>query len=373
MNDLNFFIKAYNYMLNSIDESLNKIDDGVIRDCLELLSNGVKEKRITVNGSGRSLLSVLLFNDSAENWYGTRVSQVNNANLRPLIKEDIFISNSRSGSGRTLKDALFANKKELKTVFITSNEKLINAFDYVILIPKNDERVKDYSLLGTEFEQASAVLCSCLGQAFNEDNKINSYEETRDRIINEMKTNLANLTEQADSINNFNEIINNYLINDKNVYFIGLGTNEIISRVAAIRYGHLSNEEKDLRVIYEGHWKSRKKEDLCILISGSGETSQIITYAEQALETGMNVFGITSFNDSMLGELTRPYGNLIITGREWAESDYNTSITDMKSKFLPLFELNTYLTLDSLLALIAKSNGITEDDMKRTHRDEELE
>jgi len=75
----------------------------------------------------------------------------------------------------------------------------------------------------------------------------------------------------------------------------------------------------------------------------------------------------------MLGLLTRPYGNLIITGREMAESDYNTSITDRKSKFLPLFELNTYLTLDSLLALIAKNNGITEDDMKRTHRDKELE
>jgi hypothetical protein len=54
-------------------------------------------------------------------------------------------------------------------------------------------------------------------------------------------------------------------------------------------------------------------------------------------------------------------------------SYYNVSINDVSKWFFPQFELNTYVTLDALLALIAKNNDISEEDMKKTHRDRELE
>jgi D-arabinose 5-phosphate isomerase GutQ len=162
------------------------------------------------------------------------------------------------------------------------------------------------------------------------------------------------------------------------VYFKGVGINEIISRVIAIRYGHLHKEGlKDLRVVYEGHWKSRRKDDLVLLISGSGETDQILKYAEQACDVGMKLFTITSFKESCLAEYTKGHceyqGNLIVEGRPEMVSYYNKSINNRTKIFFPQFELNTYITLDSLLALIAKNNDISEEDMKKTHRDKELE
>jgi hypothetical protein len=45
----------------------------------------------------------------------------------------------------------------------------------------------------------------------------------------------------------------------------------------------------------------------------------------------------------------------------------------LRSNYLPLFELNCYLTLDALLAQIASNHGISEEDMKRSHRPKILE
>ena len=145
-----------------------------------------------------------------------------------------------------------------------------------------------------------------------------------------------------------------------------------------VQLGHLHKENlKDLRVVYEGHWKSRRKHDLAIFMSGSGETDQILKYAQQAGDLGMKVFTITSFKNSSLARTTKRYrnsqGTLVIEGRPEMVSYFNTSIRKLDISFFPQFELNTYITLDSLLALIAKNNNITEDDMKKTHRDRELE
>jgi hypothetical protein len=51
---------------------------------------------------------------------------------------------------------------------------------------------------------------------------------------------------------------------------------------------------------------------------------------------------------------------------------YNVIHTERK-QFLPEFELNVYITLDALLAQIASNNGITEEDMRRSHRLKYLE
>jgi hypothetical protein len=51
---------------------------------------------------------------------------------------------------------------------------------------------------------------------------------------------------------------------------------------------------------------------------------------------------------------------------------YNVTLKHRRN-FLPEFELNTYLTLDSLLSQIAVNHGISEADMKAIHRLKALE
>ena len=379
MND--FFTNAYEYLANRIEHSLKDIDHDIVANGLEMLNSGGKNhKRVIVDGAGRSLQSVLLLTNELESEYGIRVNQVSNANLRPLRKGDIFIVNSRSGTGKSYNNALFAKKKGLDVIFMTGNEALKDEFENVILLKSGLNREKQYAPLGTEFEQASAVVCSCMGYAYTEAETLKSFKLYCDVAIEGFKSNLFRLKEQKKVINNFISLMKDYLEPDNSnvVYFKGAGINEIIARVIAIRYGHLNKEDKkNLNVVYEGHWTGRKKNDLSILMSGSGETEQILKYAKQGGDVGMRLFTITSFKESSLARTNKWYrnyaGNLIIEGRPEMVSYYNKSIHNIEEKFFPQFELNTYLTLDALLASIANLNNITEEDMKKTHRDKELE
>ncbi len=375
-----FFKDAYKYLVRRIENSLKSINKSTMQNCLEILDNGKQVKRVTIDGAGRSLQSALLLANELENLYGIRVNQVENANLRPLREGDIFIVNSRSGKGKATEDAEFALKKGLNVIYITGNPKLEEKFENVILIKGDINHEIKYAPLGTEFEQASAVLCSCMGYAYNKSDKIKVFDDSCSNVMRGLYSNLQELEKQEKPINSFTSLINDFLEtnNESVVYFKGVGINEIISRVIAIRYGHLHKKGlKNLHVVYEGHWKSRRKDDLAVLISGSGETDQILKYAQQAGDVGMRLFTITSFKESSLARTNKWYrkyqGNLIIKGRPEMVSYYNKSIHKVTKRFFPQFELNTYITLDALLALIAKDNDITEEDMKKTHRDKELE
>ena len=375
-----FFRDTYRYLVQRIEYSFKGLNKKTMQRCLEILDSGKKNKRVTIDGAGRSLQSALLLANELENSYGIRVNQVSNANLRPLRKGDIFIVNSRSGEGKSAEDARFALKKGLDVLFITENKKLEEDFENVLLIESDINHEKEYAPLGTEFEQASAVLCSCMGYAYDKSDKIKIFDECCNSVIKGLYFNLEQLQLQDNAIYNFLTLMDDFLEVNNNsvVYFKGVGINEIISRVIAIRYGHLHKEfSKDLHVVYEGHWKSRRKDDLAVLISGSGETDQILKYAQQAGDIGMKLFTITSFKESSLARTNKWYrkyqGNLIIDGRPDMISYYNKSIYKVTATFFPQFELNTYITLDALLALIAKNNNITQEDMKKTHRDKELE
>ncbi|MGV9171423.1 MAG: hypothetical protein ACOC44_04990 [Promethearchaeia archaeon] len=376
---IEFLKETYQYLVERIETALKNVDLQTVERILQILKEGAKDKRITVAGAGRSLQSALLLSRELESTYGIRVNCVNNANLRPLRRGDIFLANSRSGTGKIIDDAEFAQNKGLQVIFITANKKLKDKFENVIYLKKNGHEEK-YAPLGTEFEQASATLCACLAYSYDKDNPIGEFKKSCKNVINGFYKNLQNLKTQEQTIKDFIFLIEDYLDieNDGVVYFKGTGINEIIIRVIAIRYGHLHKEgSKDLNVVYESHWRCRRNKDLAILLSGSGQTDQIIKDARQAGDVGMRIFAITSFKNSKLARTNRWYklhaGNLIIEGRPEMISYYNKSLFEIVSPFFPQFELNTYLTLDSLLALIAKRNNITEEDMKKTHRDKELE
>ena len=250
-----FFRETYNYLARKIEDSLKSVNKDVMQSCLEILDVGKQDKRVTIDGAGRSLQSALLLANELENLYGIRINQVNNANLRPLRKGDIFIVNSRSGEGKSTDDAEFANKKGLSVIYITGNPDLEDKFENVILIKGDINHERKYAPLGTEFEQASAVLCSCMGYAYNKAEKMNVFNNNCNEVIKGLDSNLEELEKQEKPIASYVSLINDLLDinNDRMIYFKGVGINEIISRVIAIRYGHLNKEGlKDVKVVIGG-------------------------------------------------------------------------------------------------------------------------
>ena len=360
--------------MNAAEISLKNLDKNKLYNTFDILIKG-KNKMIVVDGQGRSLESLLLAEDCLEHNGFPIILPSTNANLRPCVAEDILFVNTGSAKGSIKKHAEEAYKIGMRIIGMTTNQEFADQYPDLMLIPLNKEKNSIYAPLGTEFEFCTAIIGSLIGYSIADtpEKSVQNFDSNMKIIIDLLRTTYQKYHEEDSQRNflKFKELIQDYLpkANTKKIYFRGVGRDMIVSRVAAIRYGHLHKEpELDLRVIYEGHWDLREKEDLIILISGSGSTSQTMNYALQAFISGANIFGLTSFKDSDLGKFcARNNGCIEVLGRKHLFSMYNIA-PEKRLAYLPEFELNTYITLDALLAQIAYDNKITEKDMELSHR-----
>nr|MDO8083585.1 hypothetical protein [Candidatus Sigynarchaeum springense] len=377
MSGLNIFFSAWKYLTDCVRDSINALDEDRLKNLFSLLIEARKHA-VIVDGMGRSLQSMLLVEDCMEHNGFPIILPASNACLRPWKPNDLFFFNSGSATGSPITHAQHAKKDGLRVVGMTYNAGIQSDFPDVLVLAPSENKNPLYAPLGTEFELTSAVVGTCLGYSVRDtiQESLDDFREATKQIVNRFDTTKTYFEDNLEMLMDFIGIITEYLTAPvkKNVYFRGVGRDQIVNQVAAIRYGHLRKEpDKDLHVIYEGHWDLRKEGDLIIVTSGSGSTTQTMDYAMQAFISGMRVFGITSFANSDLGRFTkRVDGNLIVPGRLDPFSMYNVIHTERKH-YLPEFELNVYLTLDALLAQIASNNGITEDDMRRSHRLKYLE
>ncbi len=379
MAGLKIFFDAYKYLSNCVKDSLKGLDREKLKEIFAvLIAAREKGNSVIVDGQGRSLESILLAEECLEHNGFPIILPTKNANLRPWKKDDVFIVNTGSGTGSPLTHAEAAQKEGLHVIFMSYNDKLLEKFPNTLVLKGSTKSNKIFAPLGTEFEITSAVTGVCIGHCVGNtpEESLEAFEAAVQEILKLYEKSFSYYENCLDNLMSFTELISQYIPADSRhkVYFRGVGGDEIINNVAAIRYGHLHKEPgKDLRVIYEGHWELREDGDLAILTSGSGYTDQTLDYAMQAFISGMKIFGITSFEDSDLGRFSkRVNGCLIVPGRQEGYSMYNRP-TRFRSNYLPLFELNCYLTLDALLAQIASNHGISEDDMKRSHRPKILE
>lgn len=377
MSGLKVFFGAHKYLTNCVRDSLKGIDRERLKNVFSILIEG-RSNNIIVDGQGRSLQSILLVEDCLEHNGFPLILPAANACLRPWNRNDIFLFNSGSGSGSPLAHAKVAKEDGLRVLGMTYNRKISQDFPDVLVLEPSKNKNQLYAPLGTEFELTSAVIGSCIGYSVRETvaESIDSFENAALKILDLFDNTHGYLEDNLESIMEFISLVSSYIpkSNENYVYFRGVGRDQIVNQVSAIRYGHLHKEpDKDLRVIYEGHWGLRKKGDLVILTSGSGSTSQTLNYAMQAFISGMKIFGITSFAKSDLGKFAnRCSGCLVLPGRKEPFSMYNLSHIKRKD-YLPEFELNCYITLDALLAQIASNYGITEEDMRASHRLKSLE
>ena len=158
------------------------------------------------------------------------------------------------------------------------------------------------------------------------------------------------------------------LTSSKNVFVIGQGRSGLVARAFAMRLMHLGI---GVYVVGETITPAIDDDDCLLAISGSGETSYIISTAKIAKMRDAKIVAVTSYSDSTLGKMS----DLVIhiKGRTKVDSEKNYIKRQMDGKHLSLsplgtlFEVSTLIFLDALIAQLMDKMGKTEDDLKKRH------
>jgi 6-phospho-3-hexuloisomerase len=158
------------------------------------------------------------------------------------------------------------------------------------------------------------------------------------------------------------------LTSSRNVFLLGQGRSGLVARAFAMRLMHLG---MGVYVVGETITPSINEDDCLLAISGSGETSYILSTAKIAKKRGAKIVSVTSYDDSSLGKMS----DLIISikGRTKIDSEKNyikRQINGKHQSLSPLgtlFEVTTLIFLDGVIAQLMDRMGKTENDLKQRH------
>lgn len=158
------------------------------------------------------------------------------------------------------------------------------------------------------------------------------------------------------------------LTSSRYVFLLGLGRSGLVAKAFAMRLMHLGI---GVYVVGETITPAIGDEDCLLAISGSGETSYIISTAQTAKKRRAKVIAVTSYVDSTLGKIS----DLVvhIKGRTKIDTEKNyirRQINGKHQSLSPLgtlFEVTTLIFLDAVIAQLMVDMGKTEEDLKQRH------
>jgi 3-hexulose-6-phosphate synthase/6-phospho-3-hexuloisomerase len=149
--------------------------------------------------------------------------------------------------------------------------------------------------------------------------------------------------------------LTNMLDNAKRVYVSGAGRSGLVCRFFAMRLMHSGY---DVSVVGEIVTPSIKKGDLLIVISGSGETEQLIAFTKKAREVGAQICLITAKSSSTIGDMADAVMQI-------GTSDQYGKVVGMPMG--TVFELSTLSFLEALVSHLIHEKGIAEEVMRYRH------
>lgn len=139
------------------------------------------------------------------------------------------------------------------------------------------------------------------------------------------------------------------------VFVSGAGRSGQIGKFFAMRLMHSGY---DVSVVGEIVTPSIKRNDLLVIISGSGETEQLIAFAKSAKKVGADILLITTKADSTIGDM--------------ADAVFQIGRPELYSKVVGMpmgtvFELSTLSFLEAFISHIIHEKGIAEEIMRERH------
>jgi 6-phospho-3-hexuloisomerase len=141
----------------------------------------------------------------------------------------------------------------------------------------------------------------------------------------------------------------------KRIFIAGAGRSRLVGNFFAMRLVHGGY---DVSVVGEIVTPSIKAGDLLIIISGSGETEQLIAFTKSAKKIGANIVLISAKGDSTIGDM--------------ADAVFQIGRSEQYGKVrgMPMgtvFELSTLLFLEAIISHIIHEKGIPEEVMRQRH------
>lgn len=141
----------------------------------------------------------------------------------------------------------------------------------------------------------------------------------------------------------------------KRIFVSGAGRSGLVCRFFAMRLMHSGY---DVSVVGEIVTPSIKKGDLLIIISGSGETEQLIAFTKKAREVGAQIVLITAKSDSTIGDMADAVLQI-------GKSDQYGKVVGMPMG--TMFELSTLSFLEAMVSHLIHEKGIAEEVMRTRH------
>ena len=139
------------------------------------------------------------------------------------------------------------------------------------------------------------------------------------------------------------------------IFIAGAGRSKLVGNFFAMRLVHGGY---DVSVVGEIVTPSIKNGDLLIIISGSGETEQLIAFTKSAQKVGAKIVLISAKNESTIGDM--------------ADAVFQIGRTEQYGKVLGMpmgtvFELSTLLFLEATISHVIHEKGIAEEIMRERH------
>lgn len=139
------------------------------------------------------------------------------------------------------------------------------------------------------------------------------------------------------------------------IFIAGAGRSRLVGSFLTMRLMHAGY---DVNLVGEIVTPSLGSGDLLVVISGSGETQQLVAFAERATGLGANVVLISAKAESTLAGLADHRFQVGVEGAYESVKGMPMGTT---------FELSTLCFLEALIAHIIWDKGIAEEEMKSRH------
>jgi 6-phospho-3-hexuloisomerase len=188
---------------------------------------------------------------------------------------------------------------------------------------------------------------------------------------NEMNNRFTNtMREIADQIHQNAKKIENYKIKEfvklileineggNKIFVYGAGRSGFMGRAFAQRLMHLGISSC---FVSDAVTHQYKKDDLLIIISGSGETVSPAAIAKKAKKIGGNLALITANPQSTIGKLSDLSITILGKSKDKATSE------ETLAPYTSLFDISTLAFLDSIGGVLMKILNVSEEDIDARH------
>jgi 6-phospho-3-hexuloisomerase len=176
------------------------------------------------------------------------------------------------------------------------------------------------------------------------------WQQSNQQLVLDTIGNILGATEETHA-----EQVTEWLDSSKRIFIAGAGRSKLVGNFLAMRLMHAGY---DVSVVGEIVTPSVVEGDLLLVISGSGETEQLIAFTKKAGTLGASIILITAKTGSTIGELANAVFQI------GSAESYGTI------KGMPMgtvFELSTLCFLEALISHFIWEIDVPEEEMKSRH------